>query len=292
MVNPTKVQDLPRLRQQVDATFADAGWKPPIWFETTPEDAGFGQTRAAVTQGASVVVACGGDGTVRECARAVSQTDVALAVLPTGTGNLLANALALPMDPVGAIRAVTGGRRQRIDVGDVEGKTFLVMAGMGFDAEMVGDASERLKARFGIAAYVWSALRRLLERPIAVSVHLDDKPPLFRYARCVVVGKVGRLPGGIPLMEVAADDGELGVAILTANSIRHWLKIVWAIITRRVRVPRLETYRAKRVSIDARVVQRREIDGDEIAPGKTMLVNVVPGALILCGPEPAAGLEE
>lgn len=289
VVNPTKVQDLARLRQQVNATFADAGWSTPLWFETTPEDAGFAQAGAAVAQGAAVVVACGGDGTVRECARALSNTEVALGILPTGTGNLLANALALPMDVVGAIRGVTAGGRRRIDVGDLEGTTFLVMAGMGFDAEMVGDASERLKAHFGVAAYVWSALRRLLQRPMAVSVRLDGQAPLLRHARCVVVGKVGRLPGGIQLMDVEADDGQLGIAILTANNIRHWLKIVWAVVTRRSRVPRLETYRAKYVRIEARVAQRREIDGDEIAPGAAMAVNIVPRALLLCVPARETG---
>ena len=124
---------------------------------------------------------------------------------------------------------------------------------------------------------------------MAVSVRLDGQAPLLRHARCVVVGKVGRLPGGIQLMDVEADDGQLGIAILTANNIRHWLKIVWAVVTRRSRVPRLETYRAKYVRIEARVAQRREIDGDEIAPGAAMAVNIVPRALLLCVPARETG---
>jgi diacylglycerol kinase family enzyme len=284
VVNPIKVGDLAGLMKQVNAAFQEAGWREPVWYETSADDAGFGQASAAVAQGVAVVIACGGDGTVRECVRALSGTEVALGILPTGTGNLLARALNIPLEPKGAMNVVTGGHRRRIDVGDADGTTFLVMAGMGFDAEMVGDASEGLKARFGLAAYVWTALGSLLKKRMRVRVILDERPPLSRYARSVLVGKVGQLPGGIQLMNVQADDGNLAVAIITANSLGHWLKIAWAIVTRRTRVPRVETYHAKRVRIEATLVQRREIDGDEIEPGTIMNVRVVPQALLVCLP--------
>lgn len=287
IVNPTKIVDFQGLAQRVKAAFDAAGWAEPVWYETTPTDSGFGQTKAAVDQGMDVVVACGGDGTVRECVRALCGSDVALGILPAGTGNLLAHAVGIPLTADGALDVVTGGHRRRIDVGQTGDKAFLVMAGMGFDAEMVGDASETLKARLGIAAYVWTALHRLVKKPMRVLITLDDKPPLGRYARCVVVGKVGRLPGGIQLMDVEADDGRLALAIISANRLTHWLKIVWALVTRRSRVPRVETHRASRVRIEATSLQRRQVDGDELEAGTTLDAHVMPGALLLCAPETA-----
>lgn len=286
VVNPTKVTELQGLVQQVRAAFDHAGWGEPVWYETTPADSGFGQTKAAIAGELDVVVACGGDGTVRECVRALCGTDVALGILPAGTGNLLAHAMGIPTTVAGAIAVVTAGHRQRVDVGTTGDKPFLVMAGIGFDAEMVGDASETLKARLGVAAYVWTALRRVLEKPMRVRVTLDDKPAIKRYARCVVAGKVGRLPGGITLMDVKPDDGRLAVAIITARSITHWLRIVWAIATRRTRMPRVETYHATRVRIEAAHPQRRQVDGDEIEPATHLEARVAPAALLVCIPQP------
>ncbi len=251
IVNPTKVVNLQSLQAQVSAAFQEVGWATPTWYETTAEDAGLGQTEAAIKQGVGLVVACGGDGTVDACVTGLRGTDLALGILPTGTGNLLARALKIPLDLVGALNVITGGNHRRIDVGEADGNTFLVLAGMGLDAELVGDASEGLKARIGVAAYVWTALRRLLKKPMNVRVTLDQQPPLRRYARSVLAGKVGQLPGGIQFMDVEPDDGRLAVAIITANGIRHWMKILWAVLTRQTRVPRVEIYHAKVVHIEA-----------------------------------------
>jgi diacylglycerol kinase family enzyme len=285
VVNPTKAADLQALKQQVNTAFHEAGIAPPEWYETTAVDAGFGQAKAAITRGVGLLVACGGDGTVDACVTALRGTEVALGILPMGTGNLLARSLNIPLDLGGAINVVTQGIHQRIDVGDADGNTFLVMAGMGLDAQLVGDASEGLKARIGVAAYVWTALGRLLEKPMRVRVTLDQRPPLRRYARSVLAGKVGQLPGGIQLMDVKADDGQLAVAIITANSIRHWLSIAWAVLTRKTRVPRIETYHAKSVHIEAARVQRRQVDGDEIEPSNGMTIRVVPHAVLVCVPQ-------
>lgn len=285
IVNPTKVGDLEALKAQVSAAFQEVGWDTPAWYETTAEDAGLGQTEAAIKQGVGLVVACGGDGTVDGCVTALRGTDVALGIVPTGTGNLLARALKIPLDLVGALNVITGGHHRRIDVADADGNTFLVLAGMGLDAELVGDASEGLKARIGVAAYVWTALRRLLKKPMNVRVTLDQQKPLRRYARSVLAGKVGQLPGGIQFMDVEPDDGRLAVAIITANSIRHWINIAWAVLTRKTRVPRVEIYHAKVVHIEANRAQRRQVDGDEITPGKSMTMRVVPGAIVVCVPQ-------
>ena len=104
IVNPVRVQDLAERRAVIETALAAAGWPAPAWFETTSEDTGSGQARQAVADGARVVFACGGDGTVRSVIAGLVDTDTALAVLPAGTGNLLATNLGLPDDPAAGVK--------------------------------------------------------------------------------------------------------------------------------------------------------------------------------------------
>jgi diacylglycerol kinase family enzyme len=255
--------------------------------ETTPEDPGGGQAADAVRRGAEVVFACGGDGTVMACAGALAGTGTALAILPSGTGNLLATNLGLPSAVSDGVRVAVAGARKLIDLGHCERTYFTVMAGMGFDAQMIDGTSERLKARVGWPAYVLGALRRLRERPERVRIRLDGGVPLTRRARTVLIGNVGRLQGGIPLLpDAQPDDGWLDVAVLTPHTLGHWLAMAWGVLRRRRDVRRMETFRARHVEVFSTRPQPRELDGDLIEPGRTLDVTVRPGALLLCVPEP------
>jgi diacylglycerol kinase family enzyme len=271
---------------EICAALAEAGWPEPLWLPTTPEDPGCGQAADAVRRGVEVVFACGGDGTVMACAGALAGTGTALAILPSGTGNLLATNLGLPSAVADGVRVAVAGTRKLIDLGRCETTYFTVMAGMGFDAQMIDGTSERLKARVGWPAYVLGALRRLRDRPVRVRIRLDGGVPLTRRVRTVLVGNVGKLQGGIPLLPGAEpDDGWLDVAVLSPHTLGHWLALAWGVLGRRARVPRLETFRAKRVEVFCRKPQPRELDGDVIAPGRSLAVEVRPGALWVCVPD-------
>jgi diacylglycerol kinase family enzyme len=291
VVNPSKVLDLDEHRRQICAALADAGWPEPLWLPTTPEDPGCGMAQEAVAAGTEVVFVSGGDGTVMACAAVLAGTDVALAVLPSGTGNLLAANLGLPGDTVAAVALAMSGSRRRIDVGDVaavgtasgQNGCFTVMAGMGFDARMLGSASDSMKARIGWTAYVLAALRHLRERPMRVVITLDGGAPLRRHARTVLVGNVGRLQGGIPLLpDAQPDDGWLDVAVLTPRTLGHWLRLAIAVLRRHPRVPRMETFRARTIEVRSDRAQPRELDGDVIAPARSLSVTVRPAALTVC----------
>ena len=96
--NPIKVTDLPALTKRVETFMARKGWAAPLWLETTVEDPGVGMCQVAVKKGCDVVFVAGGDGTVMAAVTAMSSCGVPLAILPTGTGNLLARNLDLPIN--------------------------------------------------------------------------------------------------------------------------------------------------------------------------------------------------
>ncbi|WP_199511510.1 diacylglycerol/lipid kinase family protein [Nucisporomicrobium flavum] len=289
------------LRRTIGEGLARAGWPEPMWLETTPEDSGKGQAEKAIEDGAELVFVSGGDGTVMAVVGALAGTDVALAVLPAGTGNLLAANLGLSADPAVGVQVALDGGRRRIDVGMVGpsnhptathnrtkgNQCFAVMAGMGFDAQMLEGTSETAKKHIGWVAYVGGALKHLRDRPMPVRISLDGKPPLRRRVRTVIVGNVGRLQGGVRLLsEADPADGKLDVAILSPNNLAHWAALGWAVMRRRDRVPRMETYTAERIEIRSNRPQPRQLDGDLIDPGKSMTIGVRHRALLLCVPQP------
>jgi diacylglycerol kinase family enzyme len=287
VVNPVKVPDMDLLRRTVVGGLSRAGWPEPEWFETTPEDAGRGQATKAMENGAELIFACGGDGTVMGVLTAVAGSDVAMAVLPAGTGNLLAANLGLATDAATGVEVALEGGRRRIDVGVVGDRCFAVMAGMGFDAEMLAGTSETAKKRIGWLAYVGGAAKHLRNRPMRVRIVVDGGPPMPRRPRTVIVGNVGRLQGGVRLLgDAKPDDGKLDVAILSPNNLRHWAALGWAVLRRHERVPRMEVYPAERVEIRSNRAQPRQLDGDLIDPGKSMKIHVKHRALLLCVPQP------
>ena len=276
------------LRRIIGEGLANAGWPAPSWYETTPDDPGKGQARKAVKDGAELVFACGGDGTVMAVVTALAGSDVTMAVLPAGTGNLLAANLGLGTDPATGVEVALEGGRRRIDVGVCDGRCFAVMAGMGFDAEMLEGTSETAKKHIGWLAYVGGAVKHLRNRPMRARIVLDGGPPMPRRPRTVIVGNVGRLQGGVRLLsEARPDDGKLDVAILSPNNLRHWAELAWAVVRRQDRIPGMETYTAERIEIHSNRAQPRQLDGDLIDPGRSMKIHVKHRALLLCVPQPA-----
>ncbi|HEY4315416.1 MAG TPA: diacylglycerol kinase family protein [Actinomycetes bacterium] len=282
--NPTKVTDLPALKRRVEPVMARAGWEPPLWLETTVEDPGAGMARQAVADGCDVVFVAGGDGTVMAAATALAGTEVPLAILPTGTGNLLARNLDLPFtDEAACLRIGLAGRTRAIDVGAVEDRKFVVMAGLGFDAAMMRDAPEGLKKKVGWPAYVVSATKHLRGRGIRVTLTLDDGEPLNRRVRTVVVGNVGRLQGNFPLLpDAVPDDGVLDVVVIATRNILDWARVGTRVL-RRADVPdrRMERFTAKHVLIEASHSQPRQLDGDVIEDGRLLDIQVEAGALLV-----------
>ena len=248
-----------------------------------------------MADGASLVFAAGGDGTVRACAEALAGTGVPLAIVPLGTANLTARALGVSARADRAVDAGFDGRDRRIDLARIDGTgrsvtRFAAMAGIGLDAAVVGAAREQLKRRFGWVAYAMSGVTRLSLPPRDFTVHLDDAEPLRRRARCVVVANAGLLPGGFTLLPGARlDDGLLDVGILAPCGTWGWVRVAGRVLARDRRQDRmLERFQARRIQISADVDLPRQVDGEIVAPGRTLSVSVCPGVLVVRSrPRPA-----
>lgn len=289
IVNPAKA-DMPDLRELVDNTLAAAGWSTPLWLETTPKDPGRGMAEAAVAAGVQLVVICGGDGTVMACLGALVGTDVPVALVPLGTGNLLARNLGVPTRFADALAVAVNGVDRRIDLGRVGDQPFAVMAGIGFDAAMMADATEDMKRFAGWPAYVASGLRHLRDPVMRVRLRIDGGPPLRRPARTVLVGNVGRLQGGLELLpDAAVDDGLLDVVVVAPRTLRDWIRVGWRVLRRhRTQDRHLERFRGRSVLVEADRIVPRQMDGEVIDDGRSLDARIEPGALVVRAPQPVA----
>jgi diacylglycerol kinase family enzyme len=224
ILNPTGV-DLARLRSAVEHAQQAAGWDPSLWFPTTQGDPGQQAAHNALESSPDVVLVVGGDGTVRTIAQEVRQT-APLAIVPTGTGNLLARNLRLPLTDLDqAVSLAFTGRDHAIDIisaalehesGAVTERIFLAMAGVGLDAAMALNSNTSLKSLFGWLAYIPPIARSVLaNQSFAVQYRVGNTDPQFLSAHTMIIGNCGVLTGDIVLMPAAAvDDGLLDVVIL------------------------------------------------------------------------------
>lgn len=171
VMNPIKAKSS-EARLLIEEACASAGWEPPRFFETTAEHPGFSQAREAVEYGADVVLVGGGDGTVRVVAEVLADTDIAMGLIPLGTGNLLARNIHLDVNDLsGNVEAALFGHQRFIDTARMRVEnsktkesadhTFLVIAGIGMDAEVVGDTNDGLKKAVGWLAYTEAGVRHL-----------------------------------------------------------------------------------------------------------------------------------
>lgn len=288
VVNPTKVDDLDALVRQVSEACARHGLPGPTVYETTPQEAGQGQARQAVADGAELVLTAGGDGTVQAVCCGLNGTGVPLGILPWGTGNLLARNLEIPLDAAKALEVALGGRDRVLDlgqahVGDTEATCFAVMAGLGFDAQMMVDAPEKLKATVGWPAYLVSGLKHLRDDPVLAEVVLDGGAPVRRKVRGVVIGNVGNLQGGVSLLPGAVpDDGVLDVVLLAPSRLLDWGRLVGRLLSRSKREDLTVTrYTARTVEVRMSVATQAQLDGEPLGAVRTMAVEVLPGALVV-----------
>jgi|tagenome__1003787_1003787.scaffolds.fasta_scaffold20890502_2 diacylglycerol kinase (ATP) len=283
VANPTKLTeaDAALVRERLAA----AGYADPLWLETSAEDPGRAMTAQAVEAGVDLVLAAGGDGTIRLVAAGLAGTGVTMAILPAGTGNLLARNLDLPLNVRDALDIALGEDERQIDtvvltVDGGEPDRFAVMAGSGVDAMIMEDVDERLKKVIGPGAYFVSAAKAVGRLPVPVEVNVDGRRHRRKAIVCVV-GNCGRLTGGLELIPgVQPDDGLLWLYVAFPTRPSHWFKALLRLLTRRPRKDdHVQVWSGKRVEIRLKDKDAYEVDGDVEGEGRVLHAEIDPGSL-------------
>jgi diacylglycerol kinase (ATP) len=287
IVNPAKSVG-PALKGAIFRLCETQGWAEPLWLETTVEDPGTGQARQALEAGVDVVIAAGGDGTVRCVAEVLAGTGTPIGLVPLGTGNLLARNLGVDIsDPISACYDVLNGTEKSVDVVKAsvnrsgEAQVFLVMAGLGYDAAIMADTVDVLKDRMGWLAYVEAGIRKLPGKPVRAAISVDGGAPVRRRIRSVMIGNCGRIMGGIEIFpEAKVDDGVLDLLILAPRGRLGWLGVVAGIFGRnKSETESVEYFQGKSAEITLEQEQEFQLDGDHLGTGTHLAVTVEPDAL-------------
>ena len=289
VLNPVKVENISEFKAMVNRMAQESGWSLPDWYETTVADPGRSMAERAAISGAEMVIACGGDGTVRTVCSELAGTGIPVGVVPAGTGNLLARNLGIPLYLRAAIDVALNGQDRAIDLVSISGdgieanEHFLVMAGMGFDAAIMEGANEQIKAKVGWLAYVVSAFRNLMFPAVRLEISLDDGPFTKHRVRTVVVGNVGYLQAGIPLLpDAAIDDGVLDVVLVSPSRFLSWVPLAVRVLSKNKRTDEtLDRMTGRRVFIRAAHDIPRQVDGDSIGVGRELHAECIHGRLLV-----------
>lgn len=288
VLNPIKVEDPGQFRSMVGQMAKQAGWSEPTWHYTTVEDPGTGMAHDAAVEGADLVIVCGGDGTVREVCAELAGTGIPVGIVPAGTGNLLARNLEIPLYLRSAIDVALTGQDRAIDLVKVAGDGFadghfMVMAGMGFDAAIMDGVNEDFKKKVGWFAYVISGLKSLMFPAVRVEISVDGGEPTMHRARTVVVGNVGYLQAGMPLLpDAAIDDGQLDVVILHPRKFLSWIPLAARVLAKSNQTDDLiNRMTGASVVVRAHSDVPRQLDGDSIGAGRELRMDCLPGRLLV-----------
>lgn len=293
--NPSKI-DEERLRAAVSETIT----AEVVWWETSEDDPGRGMASSAIDEGCDVVVAVGGDGTVRAVAEVLAGTEVALGIVPQGTGNLLARNLGVPLDDItAALERVQDGEPRSIDIGWVEfegeKRAFTVMVGFGVDAQMLVETNDDLKDRAGWLAYVEAMGRALAGTEMTdITLTLDEGDAQEVRGHTMIIGNCGMLQGGIRLLpDAVLDDGQLDLLLVSADGALQWLDTVRSVVwdngirrllgggTEAVSTESTRHVAAQMISVTLDSPQQFEVDGEEVGEVASFVATVQPGALIV-----------
>jgi diacylglycerol kinase (ATP) len=263
---------------------AGAGWNLEVAATLKAGDARRHAERA-VADRFDRVICYGGDGTAMQAAAALVGTGVPLALVPGGTGNLLAGNLRLPRTALQAARVAVRGRGRRIDLGRVPRDDgdhyFAVSSGAGWDALVMSKTSTEAKHRWGTGAYWWTAIRELSRvRNVPHTVTVDGQA-IETQAALVMVANCGEIvPPWLRFhRDIAMDDGVLDVVIVSADRWWHGPLAAWQMWSAREPVNgRVRFVRGREVEVRASTPQPVQLDGDPM--GTTPLrATIVPGAL-------------
>jgi len=303
--NPTKVER-EDLANVIDPAAAAAGWDESVWLETAEDDPGAGMAREAVEKGCDVVIAVGGDGTIRAVSEGLRGSGVPLALCPQGTGNLLARNLNMTLDNLAeSVDAAFNGVPRKVDLGIAtwsrpggrqEEQGFVVMAGMGLDAEIMSTTDEDLKDKVGMLAYVKSGAEAIRNtHRMRLIFQFDNDRPRRAKVHTVIVGNCGSIGNNVLLLpDAAVDDGLLDVVAVRPQGLWGWVRVGWKVLVdnailrrtdsnlvrqNRDRDRQLSYQQCRTMELTFRDPQEIELDGDHFGEVLAVRMQVEPGGL-------------
>lgn len=279
IINPHSGTDrIKAIQSAIDAGINAAQYTYETQYTQRPQH-GTELAQVAASRGANAVIAVGGDGSVADVALGLAGTDTALGIIPKGSGNGMARSLGLPLKVEEAIRIINVGKRQRIDVGYVNGQMFISNAGVGFDALISKKFTQSTQR--GFAAYSWLVTKYLwLYREWDWHITIDDKP-LTERAFLVNVANSQQFGYNFKIAPHASfTDGWLDVTI-----IRKFPKIMGSGLALQAMFGNItdsryvQHYRAKEIGITHPDLKLMQTDGDAHPCSNRLQFRVEPGAL-------------
>jgi YegS/Rv2252/BmrU family lipid kinase len=261
------------------SVWIEHGWQVDLYATIGPGDA-VRKALHAARDCYDLVIAAGGDGTINEVINGIAGTHTALATLPLGTMNVWARELGLPLQLRAAAEAMLNWRVQTVDLGRANGRYFLLMAGVGLDAEITLGVQPAVKRRFGALAYVLSMLQVAMRvRGTRARLLIDGKRvkgPILM----VVIGNSQLYAGLFKITHRASiNDGLLDVCVIQGDNVLSALRHLISILRRSYsHDPEISYYRAHSISIRSRPTLPVQVDGE--AFGQTpMTFEIAPDAL-------------
>jgi diacylglycerol kinase (ATP) len=244
--------------------------------------------KARLKDGYDIIVAAGGDGTVSAVIDGLAGSLVPLGIIPTGTANLVARELNIPLEVGEAARLVADAPRTRnIDAMRVEGRVYVLIIGVGISASVAGGTTKRNKSRFGLLAYAGAAILKMFEfRPRSLEVVVDGETHKVRsvevaIANCGILTKL-IFPKG---PDIHVDDGRLDVCIVDTATLLDYPRYILRVLRRRHAVSRVRYLGARKsVAIYSARALPVQADGDVV--GTTPIeIELIPGAVGVIVPE-------
>ena len=221
---------------------------------------------SAQTGDFDVVIAAGGDGTIREVASGLVHSETALGIIPVGTENVLAREMGIPLDPVAACQHLLDSSTRTIDVGRLGEEIFVCFCGVGFDADVAYNLPQKRKTLLGSLAYALTSVERIggyrkISRSAQITV---DDHKMEADFWMLLIGNIRTYGGGLtPAPKAKLDDGLLDVCLFPTTSLVGTAKQMMAASSgHHLELPGVEYFQAKKITIETDPAERVQLDGD------------------------------